>query len=230
MQLPELANEPRCQQASHGWADPSPKHQQAWKELWTLVRHGFYDTANTKMQFINEAGLQTLLATLLVGVATLLGIRVAREEWVNGEEKKGPIEFTLSNDKRITLVVEAKHGLNEQKPYAQQVEQLYEEMWAAREQNSSYSGKQYSGTVWGLLVDAWGSVAFELRDDKVLHCSNYMFVFQGSEAPGANFTQWLNIVLGASLKECRDWDAEEWVARREKCEQARRRFDASMNM
>lgn len=79
--LPALATDPASQTRSPGWADPGMVHATAWRELWGMVDRGVYFTSGTSMHLLEEAGLQTLLASILVGCPTLLGggVRLTRE-------------------------------------------------------------------------------------------------------------------------------------------------------
>jgi hypothetical protein len=67
--LPALATDPASQTRSPGWADPGMVHATAWRELWGMVDRGVYFTSGTSMHLLEEAGLQTLLASILVGGA-----------------------------------------------------------------------------------------------------------------------------------------------------------------
>ena len=227
VELPSLMPDVRLQQASVGWQSPNPQFAGAWKHLWVLVRHGFYHTTTTGMQFVHEAGLQTLLGTVLVGVVALLGgVRLAREERVEGSRHAGPIEFMVMQGNKVKLVIEAKKAIDKEK-YAVQVEQVVEEMWAAREQNG-----EDGGSVWGMLVDPWGAVMFEARADKVL-CSEYMVLFQGMKAPGVDLARWMCAVLGAGWDECRSWPESKWDERLQACQSAMdegmRKFETMMS-
>ncbi len=162
--MPALAEKPKLQPRSKSWVDSAMAHPYAWRQLWPLVCNGFYLTAATGMQHLEEAGVQTLLASVLVGFPTLLGndIKLRREEVLKGSERKGPIEFTFkSSADVITAVVEAKTPVRMEGAYAASVEQLYAEMYAAWEHNSNIG--QEGQPVTGMLVDGVGALMFQLN-------------------------------------------------------------------
>jgi hypothetical protein len=240
--LPELAADPAAQTSSPGWTNPVMAHAAAWRELWTMVDRGFFYTASTGMHLVEEAGLQTLLASVLVGCPRLLGggVRLLREAPLRGSQRNGPIEFAFrTTEGAVTAVIEAKTTRRLTTEYARSVEQLYAEMFAAWEHNASI-GKD-GLPVTGVLVAAGGGVTFTFSASAfpesqngpaiTIECSKYMYVFQDS-MPGFHMDIWLNGILAAALPECRDWDADTWAARKAACtleeDEWRRQFGSSI--
>ena len=245
--LPELAADPEAQRRSPGWTEPVMAHATVWRDLWTMVDRGFFYTASTGMHLVAEAGLQTLLASVLAGCPRLLGngVKLLSRKSLPEEPLWGrndPIVFTFrTKEGAVSAVIVAKTTMCFITEYLRSVEQLYAEMLAAWEHNASIGKGDLP--IAGMLVSAGGAVAFSLSASAsafsasspetqrgpaiTIECSSYMYVFQGT-MPGFHLDIWLNGVLAAALPECRDWDADAWAARKAACslEEAewRRRF------
>ena len=147
---------PRLQHKSEGWVEPVVAHPDAWRELWKLVQPGFYLTAATGMQHLEEAGVQTLLATVFVGFPALLGgsVELLRGERVDRghEDSDHPVDFTFrSGAGVVTLVVEAVTPLVMESEYAESAERLFVAMYAARDHNQKEMTESFLST--GMLVD-----------------------------------------------------------------------------
>jgi hypothetical protein len=229
VRLPALADRPKAQVRQNEWEDVPMAHRHAGRDLWALVGPGVYLTAATSMQHLEEAGVQTLVASVLVGCPSLLGhddVKLMREAQLRGSERNGPIEFTFwSRDEVIDLVVEVKTHVRMETEYAKSVEQLYAEMYAAWEHNLHVG--EGGRVVSGMLVDGVGAVMFRLSAavaaaekeaavKGLIACSEYMPLFETYRrelTPGPALELWLHRTLAAVLPGCVHWDGDAWAAR-----------------
>jgi hypothetical protein len=199
-----------------------------------MVDRGFFYTASTGMHLVAEAGLQTLLASVLAGCPRLLGngVRLLSRGSLPEEPLWGrndPIGFTFrTTEGAVSAVIVAKTTMRFITEYLRSVEQLYAEMFAAWEHNASIGKGDLP--IAGMLVSAGGAVAFSLSASAssasspetqsgpaiTIECSDYMYIFQGTMS-GFHMDLWLNGILAAALPECRDWDADAWAARKAAC-------------
>jgi hypothetical protein len=236
VRVPALADRPKLQIRENEWEDATMAHRHAGRDLWTLVGPGFYLTAATGMQHLEEAGVQTLVASVLVGCPNLLGhdVKLMREAQLRGSERNGPIEFTFwSREAVVDLVVEVKTPVRMETEYAKSVEQLYAEMYAAWEHNREVG--EGGRAVSGMLVDGVGAVMFRLSVAATaagneaavkgsIACSEYMPLFdyyRRELTPGPALELWLHRTLAAVLPRCVHWDGDEWAARAEAVTAAR---------
>jgi hypothetical protein len=217
---------PRLQRKSEGWVEPVMAHPDAWRELWKLVRQGFYLTAATGMQHLEEAGVQTLLATVFVGFPALLGggVELSRGERVDRghDDSSHPVDFTFrSGAGVVTLVVEAVTPLVMESEYSESAERLFAAMYAAREHNQKEMTPSSLST--GMIVDGVGAVMFQLSTDASgkgsIACSEYMPLFdtsinpKGGPTPGSALELWLQRTLASVLPECGAWNPSAWQDR-----------------
>ena len=240
--MPVLAEKPKLQPRCTNWVDTAMTHPGAWRQLWELVCKGFYLTAATGMQHLEEAGVQTLLASVLVGYPMLLGsdVKLKREQVLLGSERRGPIEFVFkSNTDVITVIVEVKTPNRMECAYSASTEQLYAEMYAAWEHNTRLGkGEQ---PVLGTLVDGVGALMFQLSLSTIttdeaatshsqvestpthnvqgsISCSGYMCLFDTNmtepPTPGRSLGLWLRRLMAAVLPECHKWEEADWEARK----------------
>ena len=211
-----------------------------------MVDRGVYYTSGTSMHLYEEAGLQTLIASILVGCPALLGcgcgVRLTREAQLSGTRGMGPSKFMFhTRENAISAVVEVKTTRRLTMEYAKSVEQLYAELFAAWQHNAAIGKGRMP--VAGMLVAAGGAIAFLMKPAATtssqfvgslvgsVECSDYMHILQGKPVmPGIHLGLWLHNVLAAALPECCSWGADEWAARTAACvrEEAewRRRFAA----
>ena len=215
--LPWLAERAEMQIPSAGWSKPVFEYSDAWCSLVHVIGSGFMLTAATKMQFLTEAGVQTMLASVFVGLPELLGVTLKRETVLKADNWKGPVEFTFwTKDDAILLVVEAKSTQRMVSQYEKSVEQLYLEMWAAWRHNTDV--KKVHRPIAGMLTDGVGAVMFVMTlrntSDGVqgnVECSNFLSVFsQAATMPGVHFSEWVYATMMAIEPECSKWEEAKW--------------------
>jgi hypothetical protein len=229
--LPVVTSSPEEQGASDELATlPAFAHADAWREVWRLCAPAYFLVASSRVQFKGHAaGVGAVLSCVMAAVAGLL----RKEVVLNLSEKGGSDEpdrvgfvFARRDVGQVTLFVEVKEVLDCEN-YAESVERTCLELVGRSKRPHEDAGRRLD-PMWGMLVDAKGSVAFRLdaeADPGTIACSGYLPIFSCLDA-AEGLATWIELLLGAACPECRQWSADEWRKRRERYDADAAAFEA----
>jgi hypothetical protein len=243
--LPVVTSSPEEQGASDELATlPAFAHADAWREVWRLCAPAYFLVASSRVQFKGHAaGVGAVLSCVMAAVAGLL----RKEVVLNLSEKGGSDEpdrvgfvFARRDVGQVTLFVDVKEVLDCEN-YAESVERTCLELVGRSRRPHEDAGGRLD-PVWGMLVDAKGSVAFCLDAEAdagtpadpgtpagsprgTIACSGYLPIFSCLDA-AEGLATWIQLLLGAACPECRQWSVDEWRKRRERYDADAAAFEA----